>query len=360
MTAFLLWVLVALPVPVDADVAGPGRATWQQFQLDVDVVRDQFQTAVAPVIYEVGWATLAGLAMVVVIVMADSFAFKAEARGEALVPGGVLFVFIAALGSPRMRLESTALLIATGIIAVVALRNLHDRSPSGRADRRPAEPVAGDAGRRSVPPSVIAVMAGVIGPRIPGAEAEPLYETRGRGGGIMEVSNPLVDIRSRLVNRGNVELFRVNADAEAYWRLTTLPEFDGRTFRLPNRAADARRRRRRRVGRQGARSASRSRSSALGGKLLPAAADPMAVNPNADMRLNTDTSTLVKTSDLRSRRAVHDRVEATRLLARRAARGHDRRTRPTRSSSSSPTTYPTWCTTSPRRSPPVPPPTTTA
>ncbi len=78
-------------------------------------------------------------------------------------------------------------------------------------------------------------MAGVIGPRIPGADAEPLYDTRGRGGGITEVTSPLVDIRSRLVNRGNVELFRVNADAEAYWRVTTLPEFDGRTFSLPDR-----------------------------------------------------------------------------------------------------------------------------
>ncbi len=90
-----------VPVPVDADVVGARARHVDQFRLDVDLVRDQFQTAVAPVIYEVGWATLAGLAMIVVIVMADSFAFKAEARGEALVPGGVLFVFIAALGSPR-------------------------------------------------------------------------------------------------------------------------------------------------------------------------------------------------------------------------------------------------------------------
>ena len=120
-------------------------------------MRDQFQTAVAPVIYDVGWATLAGLAMVVVIVMADSFAFKAEARGEALVPGGVLFVFIAALGSrDRMRLGSTVLLIGAGILAVVALRNLHDRSRQVELTAAAARPLAGDAGggRRRRPRSL--------------------------------------------------------------------------------------------------------------------------------------------------------------------------------------------------------------
>ena len=105
----------------------------------------------------------------------------------------------------------------------------------------------------------IAVLAGVVGPRIPGAEADPLYQTRGRGGGITSVGNPLVDIRSRLVNHGDFELFRMNSDTERYWRLTTLPEFDGRTFRLPSRSLD-------RVDdtgdgdRRAARSASRSRS----------------------------------------------------------------------------------------------------
>ena len=128
VTAAMLWTVCIYQYSSTLNWLIPGRATWQQVKLDIEVVRDQFQTAVAPVIYEVGWATLAGLALIIVIVMADAFAFKAEARGEALVPGGVLFVFIAALSRERMRLGSTALLVATGIIAVVALRHLHDRS----------------------------------------------------------------------------------------------------------------------------------------------------------------------------------------------------------------------------------------
>ena len=101
-TAILLWVLIAQQYANTMSWMMPRGATWDQLDLEVGLVRDQFQTAVAPVIYGAGWATLAGLAMIVAVVMADSFAFRAEARGETLVPGGVLFVFIAALSSPRL------------------------------------------------------------------------------------------------------------------------------------------------------------------------------------------------------------------------------------------------------------------
>ncbi len=297
MAIGLLWLVAAVQYPSTFASIFPWRDTWRQFRLDMTVVRDQFQTAVAPVIYDVGWATLAALAMVLVVVMADAFAFRAEARGESLVPGGVLFVFIAALGSPRLRITATVLLIAAGVLAVVALRVLHDRSRRVElsSSRRPAWmlPAA------TATAVVVAVAAGVVGPRIPGAGADPLYETRGRGGGITEVLSPLVDIRSRLVNRGNVELFRVNADAEAYWRQTTLPEFDGSTFKLPKRSLT-------RIdddlGAGGGREIRQQiQILSLGGPLLPAAADPQRVAPNEDIRLNTDTSTLVKTSPLEPR-----------------------------------------------------------
>src|SRR5690606_29712826 len=39
--------------------------------------------------------------------------------------------------------------------------------------------------------------------------------------------SPLVDIRSRLVQQANVEVFTVRSDQRAYWRLTSLDRFDG-------------------------------------------------------------------------------------------------------------------------------------
>ncbi|MEO6570818.1 MAG: DUF3488 and transglutaminase-like domain-containing protein [Ilumatobacteraceae bacterium] len=301
-TAVLLWALTALHYADTMTAFVPRGATRDQIGLEVGLVRDQFQTAVAPVLYGAGWATLAGFAVIICIVMADSFAFRAEARGEALVPGAVLFVFIAALGSPRLRIVTTVLLIATGVLAVIALRWLHDRTRRVELStaRRPA-PLAVPAAIGTA--LAIAVLAGVVGPRLPGAQAEPLYQTRGRNGGVTEVISPLVDIRSRLTNGGEIELIRVNADAPSYWRATTLPEFDGRTFRLPTRSLE-------RVDGAFGDAETTDRQIrqqvqvlSLGGKLVPAAADPYQAEGDSggrsvDLRLNRDTNTLVTPDEL--------------------------------------------------------------
>ena len=82
MTLLLLWVLLALRYGGTLDFGWPGEATRSQLDLDLNLVREQFQSAIAPVPFDVGWATLAGFAMIVTVVMADAFAFRAEARGS--------------------------------------------------------------------------------------------------------------------------------------------------------------------------------------------------------------------------------------------------------------------------------------
>ena len=214
----------------------PWTATWDQVQLELLIVRDDFPSAVAPVFYGAGWAPLATLAMILVVAMSDAFAFRAEARGEALVPGGVLFVFVAALGTDRLRLTMTALLIAAGVVTVYSLRNLHDRSRTAvLTARRHGWSLAGPAVLGTA--VVIAVLAGFVGPRLPGADAEPLLETKGHGGTNF-VANALIDIRSRLTDLGSVELFRVNATEDRYWRVMTLAEYTGDQFVQPSRPVD--------------------------------------------------------------------------------------------------------------------------
>jgi transglutaminase-like putative cysteine protease len=273
----------------------PTSDTWTLFRLETSLVREQFPTTTAPVVYGAGWAVLAGLALVIVVVLADLFAFRSEARGEALVPGAVLFVFIGALGDERSRVLFSGLLIAAGFLAVVALRALHDR-------RRRVELVASHSGRSTVVAAAlgtalaVAVVAGAVGPRLPGAGAEALYDTKGRSGGVTEVANPLVDIRSRLVNLSAEEVFRVDATSDSYWRATSLPQFDGQTFGLPSRPLE-------RV--DGAFSIARADAqlirqdieiTGLTGELLPAAADPIEAS-GRDLRWNPDTSTLVVVGD---------------------------------------------------------------
>ena len=127
------------------------------------------------------------------------------------MPGAVLFVFVAALGADRHRVALTLALVAAGFLAAALLRMRFAQTPRtvlGRA-RSPLSitlPAAAVAG------TVVVLGAWVIGPRLPGADAEALVDTHNDRGGVTEVVSPLVDIRSRLVNRAATELFVVTAD----------------------------------------------------------------------------------------------------------------------------------------------------
>ena len=313
----LMWLIALQSYRSTFNAVFPTGATWDLFRLETGLVREQFRTAVAPVLYGAGWATLSGLAIMAVVVLSDTFAFRAEARGEALVPGGVLYVFIAALGTDRSaalgtdqsRVTLTAALIATGVPRRVHASRPCTTGGGGSNRRHPCVARVRSCSRpRSRSAIAIGVLAGVIGPRLPGADAEPLYHTRNRGG-VTEVLSPLVDIRSRLVNRTNTLLFRVSSPVESNWRYTSLPEFDGRQFRLPERDLDDA------AGslgtvREGAEPFTHEiQIQSLGGQLVPAAADPIRASPSDSLQYNADTSTLLKLGDeLGLGEHVHDRV----------------------------------------------------
>ena len=307
-TLGLVWAIAALYYPETLSWWLPNSTTWELFRVELDDVRSQFQTAVAPVIYGGGWDVLAAIGLAIAVLLADVFAFRAFARAETLVPGGVLFVFVGALGDERLRVELTVALVAVGIVTTAVLRAYFG------ADTRPvsAPPL------RRVWPAIAAVTlavalgAGFLGPRLPGADAAAVYETRGRGGGgVSEVVSPLVDIRSRLTNRSDSELFRVRADFESYWRSSALPQFDGTLWGLPERplqiadgALDSP---------QGLALELRQQVTVLGlgGSLVPAAPDPFRASGPDDLRWAEETSTLVTVDDDLERGDVIDIVSAS-------------------------------------------------
>ena len=129
---------------------------------------------------------LAAIGVAFAVCLSDAFAFGALARAEALVPGGVLFVFIAALGADRLRVDLSVALVGAGVIATVILRAHH--APGGirsahHARRRLLWQALATA-------TVIALLAGYVGQRLPGAREEALFDTRGNGDGDGAESEP--------------------------------------------------------------------------------------------------------------------------------------------------------------------------
>ncbi len=313
--AALVWLVGAMFYRDTFALLLPTSETWSVFRLELNVVGDNFRTQVAPVEFLYGWNVLSAIGVGAAVLLADTFAFRAFARAEALVPGGVLFVFVAALGTDRSRVASTMALVAAGVVATVVLRQHH--APEQAATIGIPRPLFA----RVLPVAAgsalsVALVAGFVGPRLPGADAEALYDTKGgNGGDVTEVISPLVDIRSRLTNRSETELFVVAADGDSYWRSSALPKFDGRTWGLPERGLD------RADGAiaQGTEGSIDIRQqitiSALGGALLPAAADPIAATGAGDLRddlrFNEDSATLVKTGSDLERGDVFDILSAS-------------------------------------------------
>ncbi len=359
MTAVALgWTIAWLAYPSTFAAVFPTGATWDVAFADLSLVRDQFQTAVAPVEYVGGWALLATIGTAFVVLTSDTFAFYARARGEALVPGAVLFVFVAALGADRHRVVLTLLLVAAGFLAAALLRVRFAQPPRtllGRA-RHPlsiALPSVAMAG------TTVVLAAWFVGPRLPGAGEEALIDTHNEQGGVTEVPSPLVDIRGRLVNQRDTELFVVRATEPAYWRVSGLANFDGSTWSLPTRDTD-------RAGGGLGDAAPGSRGNrqeiliaALRDRLVPSAAEPVAVTGEG-LRWNAETSTLVRTDrDLETGDQLRDRLGDADVHRRRRCARRARPSLPTRSTCNCPATSPRRSPPPRRRSPPARPPRTT-
>ncbi len=288
MALALVWTVLAVYYPDTFSWGLPTSETWTVLGDQLASVREEFRTAVAPVDYGGGWDVISAIGLAIAVLLADVFAFRADARAETLVPGGVLFVFVGALADERLRVVTAVVLVGVGVATTATLRSYHAdtlrRGPAA-SSRRWGSAIAFGV--------VVAVAAGLAGPRLPGADAAPLYETSGGGGGATQVLSPLVDIRSRLTNRSTTELFRVSADIESYWRSSALPEFDGTTWGLPERdllpvdgplaaPADSLVENRQQI-----------TIGALGGSLVPAAADPFEASGPDDLKYVAETSTLV-------------------------------------------------------------------
>lgn len=209
----------------------PTGDTWSAMQHDLDVAWNLYQDVVAPTPPERGFVLATCLAVWLVAFIADWAAFRLWVPFEATLPAGTLFLFTSMLGTKAGR----GWAVASYAVAMLVFLLLHrlarqDGSTHWVADRRAA-------GNRSLLVAggclaVVAVVVGtVLGPAVPGATSPGAINVRNIGGDESRVTvSPLVDIRSRLVNQAQTEVFRVQSPVRSYWRLTSLEEFDGRIW----------------------------------------------------------------------------------------------------------------------------------
>jgi len=292
VTLFLLVCLVHYRESL-ASVLPTGR-TFDLITVDARLVLKQFPTAVAPVPSSGNFAVAASVGIGLAAILSDTFAFRAMGRVEPVVPTGVLFVFASALGTDNHRIAVSAAWVGLALLTVAVLRFARlDTQAAWVGDRRPRLLVAVPAMMLTVALGTAAAAA--VAPRLPGAGERALIDTRNRDGGVTEVLSPLVDIRARMSNRGNTELFTVqSSDGPHYWRAIALPLFDGEAWtpaeealqevgvrRIPSELLQASRR-----------STQIITVRSMRGHLVPAAYRPSQVSPD-DVLWAPDSESLV-------------------------------------------------------------------
>jgi transglutaminase-like putative cysteine protease len=216
----------------------PTRATFQAFGHDMGLASHVLRTAVVPVQPTGPALALALVSIWLVATAADWLAWRLDATLGALGPSLVLFVAVAALGEgPHW---PTTLLYAAAAGAFLLAEHyaelLERRTWFHLTRRRRSRLLTGGA----VAGVVAAVFALVLGPLLPGARGDAWFNYRGlgdhHGSGTWHTVTPLVDIKTRLVDPGNDELFTVKASHGQYWRMVALDQFDGQFWGLESEA----------------------------------------------------------------------------------------------------------------------------
>ena len=222
----------------------------------------------APVVPVPGLVLCAGAALGLSALLADTAAFRMRAAVSAVLPVSAVYGFTIAAGTGEGAVAHGALFSGTLGASMLALW-LRNRRADAWIESRPGRGALGLA-RAGGATLMLAVLAGAVaGPWLPGASAEPWVDlarlevteaapwvdspspapepwadfafqspaASPAPTGIADAGSeaprvlvsPFVQIRSRLTELSNRELFTVAVleDERQYWRLTSLDEFDG-------------------------------------------------------------------------------------------------------------------------------------
>ncbi len=166
--------------------------------------------------------------------LTDWGAMRLRLAFEPVLPAALLFIFTAIppVSAGENQLISTVAFGAGVAAWAVSQRaaNLLQRGVWLSNDHRRGPAYIASTGAVV---AVIAVLAGaVLGGRLPGAGADPIYTFQDQGDPTRVVVSPFVNIRSRLVNQTGRELFTVTANEAAYWRIAGLDTYEDNIWKV--------------------------------------------------------------------------------------------------------------------------------
>ncbi len=200
----------------------------------VDQLVVSFQEMKSPVPYVPAFVAAAMVGAWIMAFLTDWGAMRLRLAFEPVFPSGLLFIFtsIPPVSAGQNRIIST-LVYASAIALWAVAQRIHKLMQEDiwlpNHERR--GPFA--VGRLGAALAAAAVLVGtVLGSNLPWADAEPVYSFSPQQDPTRVVVSPFVNIRSRLVDQTNVELFTVTADEPSYWRIAGLDTYEDNIWKV--------------------------------------------------------------------------------------------------------------------------------
>ncbi|MEM7274447.1 MAG: DUF3488 and transglutaminase-like domain-containing protein [Actinomycetota bacterium] len=206
----------------------PTGATVDQLRFVFDELVRNFQELKTPVPALQPFVAAAMAGAWIMAFLTDWGAMRLRLAFEPVLPSGLLFIFTAI---PPVSAGSNTVLSSVVFGAAVAAWAVSQRAANllqrgvWLADDHKRGPVS--IGTTGAVVAAVAVLAGsLVGGRLPGAGADPIYSFQDQGDPTRVVVSPFVNIRSRLVSQTQQELFTVSADQPTYWRIAGLDTYE--------------------------------------------------------------------------------------------------------------------------------------
>jgi transglutaminase-like putative cysteine protease len=210
----------------------PLGKTWHAISTDLSNALDQFNTAVPPTPVTRGFVLASVVASWACAFLADTAAFRLAATFETVIPSFTMFLFGSVLAYNRNRLSLSALYLASVLLFMLFVSVARREETANWLAGRKGPGSRALVGRGLGLAALAVIVAVAVGPDLPGAGSAPVFNWRAKDSGPSSRTtiSPLVDIRTRLVDQSDNELFTVQANAPDYWRITALDKFDGKIW----------------------------------------------------------------------------------------------------------------------------------
>jgi transglutaminase-like putative cysteine protease len=236
LLALVAYVLVGIWTLVGSSTwfGVPDSTTWSHLVAAVRQAQRDFSSSVPPVEPTMGFKLLAVAGAGVVTILSDWIAFRWRSGLLATVPAFVMFAVGAGSGQGPGRQWIVALEVVALLSFVVVQRAVG--TTGGQvwfAGVRTG--VVGWSMRAAAMTGALVVGTSLLlTPFLNGEDGRGVLGWRGGigpgSGGNRIVSNPIVDLQTRLIDLSNVSVFTVDTPVPSYWRLTSLDTFTGSTW----------------------------------------------------------------------------------------------------------------------------------